>query len=35
MHKGDNLLNKQSEIIAKCHHKSKYKLTNLASAGIT
>ena len=35
IHKGDNLLNKRSEIISKFRHKSKYKLTNLTSDGIT
>ena len=27
-HKGDNLLNKRTELIAKCRHKNKFKLAN-------
>ena len=35
VHKGENLLNKRSEVISKCRHKSKHKLTNLTSDDIT
>ena len=30
-HEGENLLNKRSEIISKCRHQNKYKLSNLTS----
>ena len=34
-HQGDNLLNARSEVVSKCRHKNKFKLSNLTSEGIT
>ena len=35
IYKGENLLNKRSEVISKCRHRNKYKLSNLTADGIT
>ena len=34
-YKGSNLLNSRSEVISKCRHKNRYKLSSLTSENIT